>query len=101
MTVMGDTLKILLDYSLDQLPQEFKKSKFMGMNIGDMRLDMTQDVECIINDINSQKIGFKHLEKDSLSIDTSNSILVILQLCKSSGVAGMWIFRVGLLIICI
>ena len=25
----------------------------------------------------------------------------ILQLCKSSGVAGMWIFRVGLLIICI
>ena len=39
MTVMGDTLKILLDYSLDQLPQEFKKSKFMGMNIGDMRLD--------------------------------------------------------------
>ena len=34
MTVMGDTLKILLDYSLDQLPQEFKKSKFMGMNIG-------------------------------------------------------------------
>ena len=76
----------------------------MGMNIGDMRLDMTQDVECIINDINSQNIGFKHLEKDSLSIDTSNSIvvdLVILQLCKSSGVAGMWIFRVGLLIICI
>lgn len=63
MTVMGDTLKILLDYSLDQLPQEFKKSKFMGMNIGDMRLDMTQDVECIINDINSQNIGFKHLER--------------------------------------
>ena len=31
MTVMGDTLKILLDYSLDQLPQEFKKSKFMGL----------------------------------------------------------------------
>ena len=30
MTVMGDTLKILLDYSLDQLPQEFKKSKFMA-----------------------------------------------------------------------
>ena len=91
MTVMGDTLKILLDYSLDQLPQEFKKSKFMGMNIGDMRLDMTQDVECIINDINSQNIGFKHLEKDSLSIDTSNSIVVdscdfaALQVIRSGG----------------
>lgn len=91
MTVMGDTLKILLDYSLDQLPQEFKKSKFMGINIGDMRLDMTQDVECIINDINSQNIGFKHLEKDSLSIDTSNSIVVdscdfaALQVIRSGG----------------
>ena len=63
----------------------------MGMNIGDMRLDMTQDVECIINDINSQNIGFKHLEKDSLSIDTSNSIVVdscdfaALQVIRSGG----------------
>ena len=88
MTVMGDTLKILLDYSLDQLPQEFKKSKFMGMNIGDMRLDMTQDVECIINDINSQNIGFKHLEKDSLSIDTSNSIVV--DCCDFAALMGNW-----------
>ena len=71
----------------------------MGMNIGDMRLDMTQDVECIINDINSQNIGFKHLEKDSLSIDTSNSIVV--DSCDFAALAGMWIFRVGLLIICI
>ena len=30
MTIMGDTLKILLDYSLDELPQEFKESKYVG-----------------------------------------------------------------------
>ena len=86
MTVMGDTLKILLDYSLDQLPQEFKKSKFMGMNIGDMRLDMTQDVECIINDINSQNIGFKHLEKDSLDFQSGT----INNLYLNLGMMGNW-----------
>ncbi|MEY8686329.1 hypothetical protein AB9N12_09380 [Bacteroides sp. AN502(2024)] len=89
-TVMGDTLKILLDYPQDQLPQEFKESKFVGINIGDMRLDMTQDVECIINDIDSQKIGFKHLKKDSLSIDTSNSIVV-----DSCDFAALQVIRSG------
>lgn len=76
MTVVGDTLKILFDYPLDKLPQEFKETQWVGMNIGNMQLDMAQDVECIINDINSQKIVFKHLAKDSLSINTSNSIVV-------------------------
>lgn len=90
MTVMGDTLKFLLDYPLAQLPQEFKESKFMGMNIGDMRLDVTQDVECIINDIRSQKIGLKHLVKDSLSIDTSNSIVV-----DSCDFAALHVIRSG------
>jgi len=90
MTVMGDTLKVLLDYQLDQLLQEFKESRFVGMNIGDMRLDITQDVECIINDIRSQKIGLKHLVKDSLSIDTSNSMVV-----DSCDFAALQVIRSG------
>lgn len=76
MTVMGDTLKILLDYSLDELPHEYKESKYVALNTGDMRLNLTQDVECIINDIYMQKIVLKNLTKDSLSIDTSNSVMV-------------------------
>lgn len=76
MTIMGDTLKILLDYSLDELPQEFKESKYVGLSTGDMRLNLTQEVECVINDIYMQKVVLKNLVKDSLSIDTSNSVMV-------------------------
>lgn len=41
MTVMGDTLKIVLDYSLIDFPQEFKESKYVGMITGDMQLNLT------------------------------------------------------------
>ena len=48
MTVMGDTLKIVLDYSLIDFPQEFKESKYVGMITGDMQLNLTSKVECVI-----------------------------------------------------
>ena len=76
MTVMGDTLKIVLDYSLIDFPQEFKESKYVGMITGDMQLNLTSKVECVINDIYMQKIALKKLTKDSISIDTPNSIMV-------------------------
>ena len=76
MTVMGDTLKIILDYSLIDFPQEFKESKYVGMITGDMQLNLTSKVECVINDIYMQKIALKKLTKDSISIDTPNSIMV-------------------------
>ena len=76
MTVMGDTLKILLDYPLDKLLQELKESRYVAMITGDMQLNLTQEVECIINDIYMQDISLKNLTKDSLSINTSNSMLV-------------------------
>lgn len=75
-TVAEDTLKVLFDYPLDKLSQEFKDSKYVGLSIGNMQLNMKQDVECIINDIYMQKMVLKNLEKDSLSINTSNSVLV-------------------------
>lgn len=74
--VSGDTLKILFNYPLDRLPQELEESKYIGLNPGSMRLTMMEEVECIIDDIYAQKITFKHLAKDSLSINTSNSIVV-------------------------
>ena len=45
MTIMGDTLKILLDYPLDKLSQELKESGYMAMITGDMQLNLTQEVE--------------------------------------------------------
>ena len=76
MTVMGDTLKILLDYPLDKLLQELKESRYVAMITGDMQLNLTQEVECVVNDIYMQKIVLKNLTKDSLSINTSNSMQV-------------------------
>lgn len=89
-TVMGDTLKVLFDYPMDKLPQEFKESKYLGMAIGDMQINITPDVECIINDIYEQEVGLKSLAKDSLSIDTSNSIAV-----DSCDLAALHIMRSG------
>ena len=63
MTVMGDTLKIVLDYSLIDFPQEFKESKYVGMITGDMQLNLTSKVECVINDIYMQKIALKKTDK--------------------------------------
>ena len=75
-TVMGDTLKILLDYPLDKLLQELKEARYVAMITGDMQLNLTQEVECVVNDIYMQKIVLKNLTKDSLSINTSNSMQV-------------------------
>ncbi len=55
MTVMGDTLKILLDYPLDKLLQELKEARYVAMITGDMQLNLTQEVECVVNDIYMQK----------------------------------------------
>lgn len=74
MSVLGDTLKILLDYPVENLPQEFKEAQSVYVNIGYMELNMTKDVECIINDIHGQNINLRNLVQDSLSINTSNSI---------------------------
>ena len=41
MTVMGDTLKILLDYPLDKLLQELKEARYVAMITGDMQLNLT------------------------------------------------------------
>lgn len=76
MTVVGDTLKILLDYPIDKLKEEFKDSKYVELNIGDMQLSMTQDVECIIDDISGQNISLENIAKDSLSINISNSLVM-------------------------
>lgn len=46
------------------------------MITGDMQLNLTSKVECVINDIYMQKIALKKLTKDSISIDTPNSIMV-------------------------
>ena len=86
MTVMGDTLKILLDYPLDKLLQELKEARYVAMITGDMQLNLTQEVEWVVNDIYMQKIVL---------------IRAILELCMLPGVAGMWNFRVVRSIICI
>lgn len=92
---MGDTLKILWTLFAGSTSAGVKKSKFMGMNIGDMRLDMTQDVECIINDINRNN-RIQTFEKDFRPL-----IRLILLYSDSCDFAvlqvivwrGMWIFR--------
>lgn len=63
MTVMGDTLKILLDYPLDKLLQELKEARYVAMITGDMQLNLTQEVECVVNDIYMQKIVLKKFDK--------------------------------------
>lgn len=90
MTVMGDTVKIVLDYPVDEYPPELKKSKYALLYSGDMKLNISQDVESVIHDIDSQELKFKNLAKDSLSIDTSNSIVV-----DSCNFAALHVVRSG------
>jgi len=96
-------LKILLDYPLDKLLQELKESRYVAMITGDMQLNLTQEVECVVNDIYMQKIVLKNLTKDSLSINTSNSMQVDSCDFRALHVArsGRWNFRVVRSIICI
>jgi len=76
MRVMGDTLKILLDCSLNRLPHEFRDVKSVQMNPGDMRLNLAKKVECVINDIDHQQMVFKNLVKDSLAVHASDFLTV-------------------------
>ena len=104
MTVMGDTLKILLDYPLDKLLQELKEARYVAMITGDMQLNLTQEVECVVNDIYMQKIVLKKFDKGFfplILLILCKWIRAILELCMLPGVAGMWNFRVVRSIICI
>lgn len=48
----------------------------MGMVTGDIQLNLTSKVECVISDVYIQKMALRKLTKGSISIDTPNSIMV-------------------------
>lgn len=71
MKVTGDTLKITFDYPMDKFSEKNKEQKSVGIVIGEWQLQMPSEVETIISDIRNQKLVFKNLSQDSLSIDVS------------------------------
>ncbi len=75
-TVVGDTLKVIFDYPMDQIKQQREGSMGVRINLGDMQLHMSPDVECIINDNDNQTTVLKDLAMDSLAISVSTALAV-------------------------